>query len=52
VVVEVRVLGELECVADEGSVVPIRGVKARTLLAVLALHRGAPVAPDRLMDIL
>ena len=29
----------------------MRGVKARTLLAVLALHRGEPVATDRLIDI-
>ena len=49
--VEVRLLGELE-VDAQGATVEVRGTKARTLLAVLALHRGEPVAPDRLIDIL
>ena len=48
---EVRLLGELEVEVD-GATVEVRGVKARTLVAVLALHRGEPVAPERLIDIL
>ena len=48
---DVRLLGELECFADDAEPLAVRGVKARTLLAVLALHRGEPVATDRLIDI-
>jgi predicted ATPase/DNA-binding SARP family transcriptional activator len=32
--------------------VPVRGVKQRALLALLALHRGEPVSADRLVDAL
>ena len=46
---EVRLLGQLEAVADDGSLVVIRGVKLRTLVAILALHRGEPVGTDRLI---
>ena len=31
---------------------PVRGVKQRTVLALLALHRGEPVSADRLIDAL
>ena len=31
---------------------PVRGTKQRALLALLALHRGSPVAADRLIDAL
>jgi hypothetical protein len=49
--VEVRFFGEFE--APEGGVpVPVRGVKQRTVLALLALHRGQPVSADRLIDAL
>jgi riboflavin biosynthesis pyrimidine reductase len=37
--VEVRFLGEFEAVQG-GVPVPVRGVKQRTVLALLALHRG------------
>ena len=48
---EVRLFGELEAVAS-GVPVPVRGVKQRALLAVLALQRGQPVSADRLIDVL
>ena len=48
---EVRLFGELEAVQD-GIAVPVRGTKQRTLLALLALHRGEPVSADRLIDVL
>src|SRR6202034_2217716 len=46
---EVRLFGELEVVRD-GVTVPVRGVKQRALLALLALQRGKPVSADRLID--
>ena len=45
-----RLLGELEVCDGAGTLMPVRGVKARTLVAALALHRGEPVGPDRLID--
>src|SRR5664280_2747284 len=50
-VVEVRFFGEFEVVLS-GVVVQVRGTKQRALLALLALHRGKPVAADRLIDAL
>ena len=48
---EVRFFGEFEAVV--GCVpVPVRGAKQRTVLALLALHRGKPVSADRLIDAL
>ena len=47
--VEVRLLGQLEAVADDGSAIAIRGVKLRSLAAILALHRGEPVSAERLI---
>ena len=44
-----RLLGQLEAVADDGSPVAIRGVKLRSLAAILALHRGEPVSAERLI---
>jgi predicted ATPase/DNA-binding SARP family transcriptional activator len=49
--VEVRFFGAFE-VAEGGVPVPVRGVKQRALLALLALHRGEPVSADRLIDAL
>jgi predicted ATPase/DNA-binding SARP family transcriptional activator len=49
--VEVRFFGEFEAV-EEGVPVPVRGVKQRTVLALLALDRGKPVSADRLIDAL
>ena len=48
---EVRLFGELEAL-DGGVPVPVRGVKQRALLALLALQRGQPVSADRLIDVL
>ena len=49
--VQVRFFGEFEAVAG-GVPVPVRGAKQRTVLALLALHRGEPVSADRLIDVL
>ncbi len=48
---EVRFFGEFEAV-EGGVPVPVRGVKQRTVLALLALQRGKPVSADRLIDAL
>jgi predicted ATPase/DNA-binding SARP family transcriptional activator len=47
----VRLFGELEA-EQAGVPVPVRGAKQRALLVLLALHRGAPVSADRLIDVL
>jgi hypothetical protein len=47
----VRLFGELEA-EHAGVPVPIRGVKQRALLTLLALHRGQPVSADRLIEVL
>jgi predicted ATPase/DNA-binding SARP family transcriptional activator len=49
--VQVRFFGEFEAV-EGGVPVPVRGAKQRTVLALLALHRGNPVSADRLIDAL
>ena len=48
---QVRFFGEFEAVED-GVPVPVRGAKQRTVLALLALHRGQPVSADLLIDAL
>ena len=48
---EVRFFGEFEAV-EGGVPLPVRGVKQRTVLALLALHRGQPVSADRLIEAL
>ena len=48
---EVRFFGEFE-VLERGVPMPVRGVKQRTVLALLALQRGKPVSADRLIDVL
>ncbi len=48
----VRLLGTLEVMADDGTVVSVNGAKLRTLLALLALDAGNVVAVDRLIDCL
>lgn len=47
--IEYRVLGPVEVWRD-GRPVPIAGAKARTVLAVLALHANQVVSSDRLVD--
>src|ERR1700722_4601666 len=37
-------------VVQDGEARPVRGAKQRALLALLALSRGRPVSPDRLID--
>ena len=46
---DVRVLGPLE-VSVEGRPVALGGGKPRALLAMLALHAGAAVSSDRLIE--
>jgi hypothetical protein len=47
----VRFFGKFEAVAG-GVPVPVQGAKQRTILALLAHHRGKPVSADRLIDAL
>jgi DNA-binding SARP family transcriptional activator len=46
---EIRILGALD-VRDGQRVVRLGGGKQRALLADLAIHRGQPLPPDRLID--
>ena len=46
----VRVLGPVGVVADEGSVQESGWALRRTLLALLAIHRGVVLSPDWLME--
>ena len=48
---EVKFFGEFEAV-ESGVPAPFRGAKQRTVLALLALHRGKPVSADLLIDAL
>jgi predicted ATPase/DNA-binding SARP family transcriptional activator len=47
---EVRVLGVLEVVDSARCIVPVNGLKLRTLMTVLALDAGRVVGTDRLID--
>ena len=49
---EVRLLGPVQVVGDDGTVVAVPGQKLQLLLAALAVERGKVVSPDRLVDIL
>ncbi|HEX2048372.1 MAG TPA: BTAD domain-containing putative transcriptional regulator [Acidimicrobiales bacterium] len=49
---EFRLLGPLEVVADDGTIVSLRGLKLRALIAVLALEAGHLVSSDRLIECL
>ena len=49
---EVRLLGPVDVVGDDGTVVAVPGQKLQMLLAALAVERGKVVSPDRLVDIL
>jgi predicted ATPase/DNA-binding SARP family transcriptional activator len=50
--VRVQLLGEVQATGDDGALIDVRGEKQRTLLAMLALHRGQTVTIDRLVDAL
>jgi DNA-binding SARP family transcriptional activator len=47
---EIRLLGPLEAVAGDGSVLPIGGGKQRALLAALALEAGQTLSVQRLVE--
>ncbi|MFZ0173827.1 MAG: BTAD domain-containing putative transcriptional regulator [Acidimicrobiales bacterium] len=49
---EYRILGPLEVIADDGTPVPLAGVRERTLLASLLLQTNHVVSTDRLIDVL
>lgn len=46
---DLRVLGPLEAVED-GQLLPLGGMKQRTVLALLIAHGGKPVSTDALID--
>jgi len=48
--IEIRLMGSLEAIGDDGAPIVIRGVRAQALLAALALRRGETVPLDRLVD--
>src|ERR1700752_4505261 len=48
---QLKLFGEVEALAG-GVPVPVRGVRQRARLALLALQRGQPVSADRLIDML
>jgi len=47
---QVRLLGTLEVVGDDGAPLPVQGPMVRALLAILALHCGRVVSTDRLIE--
>jgi predicted ATPase/DNA-binding SARP family transcriptional activator len=49
-VVEVRILGPLEVLDDDGALVDLGGSRPRTLLIDLALAQGHPVPADQLLE--
>jgi DNA-binding SARP family transcriptional activator len=49
---EVRLLGPVDVVAGDGSVVAVPGQKLQLLLAALAVERGRVISTDRLVEIL
>jgi predicted ATPase/DNA-binding SARP family transcriptional activator len=48
--VEIRILGPLEVVGDDGQVMDVGGPRPRALLIALALAGGHPVSVDQLLD--
>ena len=48
--IEIRLMGSLEAVGDDGAPIVVRGVRAQALLAALALRCGETVGFDRLAD--
>src|SRR5437667_7154007 len=49
-VMQVRLLGPVD-VAVDGVSRPVRGLRRKSVLAVLALHRGEVVGTDRLINV-
>jgi class 3 adenylate cyclase len=49
---ELRVLGPIEVVGDDGESLPLRGGRARTLVALLGLHANEALSADRLIEAL
>ena len=49
--VRVGLLGPLRVIDDGGAELSLRGTKQRALIGILALHRGAPVAADQLIEL-
>lgn len=47
---QVRLLGVLEVIEDDGAVIVLRGTKLRRLVAILALQAGRVVSTDRLLE--
>ena len=47
---DIRLLGPLEAIADDGVVLPIGGGKQRALLAALALEAGRTLSVQRLVE--
>ena len=50
--VEIRLLGALEVVDEQGRRLEVPGAKERSLLVLLALRAGRPVSRDRLIEAL
>lgn len=50
--VEIRLLGALEVVDEQGRRLEVPGAKERSLLVLLALRAGRPVSRDRLLEAL
>jgi predicted ATPase/DNA-binding SARP family transcriptional activator len=48
---EVRLLGPVDVMADDGSIVAVPGQKLQHLLAALAVERGKVVSTDRLVSV-
>jgi DNA-binding SARP family transcriptional activator len=48
--VELRLLGPLEVVGDDGGVVEVRGIKPKGLLTLLALRAGEVVSAGRIVE--
>ncbi len=48
---EIRVLGPLEVVTDDGQLVDVGGQLPQALLVALALAAGQPVSADQLLDL-
>src|SRR5690349_17963008 len=50
-IMQVRLLGPVEVVSDDGLVTAVPGLRRRAVLAVLGLHPGRTVSIDQLIDV-